>query len=345
MFYDHNLTPLPEYTTIQWQEGTFNSFSKTGKYSQLIYFLKDLIPNKKICICTEFYDSNIINNSDIDLVIINLSDHPVQFSLNLPLTKPSITLDYNFNKPNYHPFHLLFFHWIATVRRPVDFVNKRKHKVSLVNLKSRIHRIYTFLQLCERSYFNQVYVRWLRGGGLVTPDSPTIPEFWHHQTNLDVILGPGGFERFSEIHKSFIDMKNCHNEWNSCRSIGLGWRNSYLNIVGEARVEDMGYLTEKIYKPLLAGQLFLVQGAPGSIAYLRRMGFDVFDDYIDHNRYDQEPDWQRRTDLMLSVLDDIFPNIESIFFATTDRRQQNAKWLASDNLKHRCLQSILDQIP
>jgi hypothetical protein len=48
MFYDHNLTPLPEYTTIQWQEGTFNSFSKTGKYSQLIYFLPPQIVDNKM---------------------------------------------------------------------------------------------------------------------------------------------------------------------------------------------------------------------------------------------------------------------------------------------------------
>ena len=93
MFHDHKLNTLPNYTTIQWDN--YGSFKNIGKYSQLIYFLKDLIPNKKICICTEFYDSNIINNSNMDLVVINVSDHPVRFASNLPLTKPIITLDYN----------------------------------------------------------------------------------------------------------------------------------------------------------------------------------------------------------------------------------------------------------
>ena len=337
MFHDHKLNTLPNYTTIQWDN--YGSFTNIGKYSQLIYFLKDLIPNKKICICTEFYDSNIINNSNMDLVVINVSDHPVRFASNLPLTKPIITLDYNFNKSNYHPFHLLFFNWLSTNQRPVDFTKPRKHIVSLVNFKLRVHRIYTYLQLEKKQYYNQIYIRWLK-------DSSTkLVEDTIDANTLSNILGTGEFDRFLNIRNTFNHIRNRNTEWNNCRSIGLGWRNSYLNIVSEARVEDLGYLTEKIYKPLLAGQLFLVQGAPGSIAYLRRMGFDVFDDYIDHNRYDQELDWQRRTDLMLSVLDDIFPNIESIFFSTTDRRQQNAKWLASDNLKHRCLQSILDQLP
>jgi len=337
MFHDHNLNTLPNYTTIQWDN--YGSFKNIGKYSQLIYFLKDLIPNKKICICTEFYDSNIINNSNMDLVVINVSDHPVRFASNLPLTKPIITLDYNFNKSNYHPFHLLFFNWLSTNQRSVDFTKPRKHIVSLVNFKLRVHRIYTYLQLEKKQYYNQIYIRWLK-------DSSTkLVEDTIDANTLSNILGTGEFDRFLNIRNTFNHIRNRNTEWNSCRSIGLGWRNSYLNIVSEARVEDLGYLTEKIYKPLLAGQLFLVQGAPGSIAYLRRMGFDVFDDYIDHNQYDHEPDWQRRTDLMLSVLDDIFPNIESIFFATTDRRQQNAKWLASDKLKHRCLQSILDQLP
>jgi hypothetical protein len=103
---------------------------------------------------------------------------------------------------------------------------------------------------------------------------------------------------------------------------------SYLNIVTEARCDDIGYLTEKTYKPLRAGQLFLIQGPPGTIAYLRSQGFDTFDDLLDHDKYDNELDWKKRTDLMLSVLDKAYSHIEDYFLSTIERRLKNKTRLA-----------------
>ena len=67
---------------------------------------------------------------------------------------------------------------------------------------------------------------------------------------------------------------------------------SCFNIVTESYFsladQKTTFLTEKTFKPILAFQPFIIVGQPYSIQGLRDLGFDVFDDIINHN-YDEEP--------------------------------------------------------
>jgi hypothetical protein len=47
------------------------------------------------------------------------------------------------------------------------------------------------------------------------------------------------------------------------------------------------FLTEKTFKPIKHGQPFVIVGPPGSVAQVKKMGYAVFDDQIDHS-YDLE---------------------------------------------------------
>ena len=49
------------------------------------------------------------------------------------------------------------------------------------------------------------------------------------------------------------------------------------------------HLTEKIFKPIIAKRPFILVGAPGNLAYLKRYGFKTFDRWVDES-YDQELD-------------------------------------------------------
>jgi hypothetical protein len=60
-------------------------------------------------------------------------------------------------------------------------------------------------------------------------------------------------------------------------------------------------LSEKTYKIFLMGQMPLILGVPDTVSWIRRLGFDVFDDIINHS-YDQEPDPGRRIDLVVAEL-------------------------------------------
>jgi hypothetical protein len=53
--------------------------------------------------------------------------------------------------------------------------------------------------------------------------------------------------------------------------------------------QDKLHLTEKVFKPIVAQRPFFLVSTPGSLAYLKRYGFRIFDRWIDES-YDQEQD-------------------------------------------------------
>ena len=65
------------------------------------------------------------------------------------------------------------------------------------------------------------------------------------------------------------------------------YNDSYLNLILETHldVDQSGgtFLTEKTFKPIKNCQLFVIVGAAGSVAQLRKMGYRTFDTVIDHS--------------------------------------------------------------
>ena len=81
--------------------------------------------------------------------------------------------------------------------------------------------------------------------------------------------------------------------------------NSCVHIVAETIFADNKlYLTEKVFKPMVMSQPFVIFGPPGSLALLRQYGFHTFDHVWDES-YDLETDHDTRlrkcTDLILSI--------------------------------------------
>lgn len=83
-----------------------------------------------------------------------------------------------------------------------------------------------------------------------------------------------------------------------------GYENQYLPEVPPAwcRVNsDRLFFTEKSAKPFLLSQMPLFIAAPGYVNRLRKLGFDLFDDIIDHS-YDKEDNVFKRCDIVFSEL-------------------------------------------
>jgi len=76
-------------------------------------------------------------------------------------------------------------------------------------------------------------------------------------------------------------------------------RNSDWNIPD---AEPSVLVSEKSIKPIMAKQVFLIQGCIGTLTYLKNMGFQTFSSYIDES-YDSNPDWFERTKLIVSETD------------------------------------------
>jgi hypothetical protein len=77
--------------------------------------------------------------------------------------------------------------------------------------------------------------------------------------------------------------------------------NSYFNIVCESNIRSSDelttFLTEKTFKPILWYQPFIIVGQPYSIATLKKDGYDVFEDIIDHS-YDSKDHIFERLELI-----------------------------------------------
>lgn len=59
--------------------------------------------------------------------------------------------------------------------------------------------------------------------------------------------------------------------------------------------------TEKVWKPFKTHQIPVLSSLPGSIQKLRELGFDLFDDFVDHS-YDKEKDHRKRFELAFKEL-------------------------------------------
>ena len=62
------------------------------------------------------------------------------------------------------------------------------------------------------------------------------------------------------------------------------------------------HLTEKIFKPIVTGQPFMLLAGPGNLAYLREYGFKTFNDYWDES-YDNISDHGKRVGAVVTQLE------------------------------------------
>ena len=89
------------------------------------------------------------------------------------------------------------------------------------------------------------------------------------------------------------------------------WTDIYKDIAIEIVAEtnqtaDTFFITEKTFRPIAYGKLFLVIGSPGFEQNLKRMGFDIFDDIIDKS-YDSESSYYR-VDAVFKSLGELLRN-------------------------------------
>lgn len=76
------------------------------------------------------------------------------------------------------------------------------------------------------------------------------------------------------------------------------WQSAMLHVVNETVFyHDKLHLTEKVFKPIVAGRPFVLVAAPGNLAYLRKYGFQTFEPWIDES-YDQETNHNRRLNMI-----------------------------------------------
>ena len=90
---------------------------------------------------------------------------------------------------------------------------------------------------------------------------------------------------------------------NRLRWLNPEWYNStYFSIVAETLFEHSGvFITEKTFKPIAYYHPFVVVGQPGTLAHLKSIGFETYENLFDES-YDSELDHTKR---MTKVIDNV----------------------------------------
>lgn len=89
---------------------------------------------------------------------------------------------------------------------------------------------------------------------------------------------------------------------------------------------DRIFPTEKTILAFSMFQLPLILSVPGTVEFVRSMGFDMFDDIIDHS-YDKEQDPERRILMVVDELERLVNENNLKSYDLTTRLYKNAEWV------------------
>jgi hypothetical protein len=198
-----------------------------------------------------------------------------------------------------------------------------QYKISSLNSNTRYHRVENFVKLKEKSYFDQL---------LFTMYSPWNESFEKHSTpkewwNDDIV------KKFELLRPALaLQVKDSHDGQAITHP---ACTDSYVNYITETSTLDKTItVTEKTWKPIMAGQLGLWLSNPGAVGFLRLIGFDVFDDIMNNHLYDNETNLNRRIDMIHAVIDRLMTlDLAQVFHDTIDRRQANLDRFYSNTLE------------
>lgn len=201
-----------------------------------------------------------------------------------------------------------WYFWSVKNFQNVTLTNKRTNLISCANYNARTHRIYNYLQLTQKSYFDSIYFTMVNDNVSTNRDDEyvlTYEEYEQWNNN-----------KYSKGKKNIL-----HGQLLNAPM----FTDSYFNIITETTANSQNrFLSEKTWKAIACEQLFLMLSNPGSVEMLKAHGVDVYDDLIDHKYYDTELDFVARVKKMHCVLDDIVKNdIKNLFDYTKDRRRKN----------------------
>lgn len=327
-YYDNTLNPITmvPYSNILYDLPLYENSFSYRLVSEYLKINRDL----KICIITsqDLHDNNcnIIDiNKSMDMIYIVVADHEYHGAYhNDTITIPCYTLtsEYPIINTNCIYFPIWLFASRLFAQSDNLHYNEKCYKVSCLNRNPRLERIYNFINLQTLPFVNDIKLSFFSElpnvGGKINNDLLT--SFSSEETNIFASLLdniPASLDLpDNEIIMSITDD---------------GYSNSMLNIITET-YHSINFLSEKTFKPIRAEQLFLMCGPYRAVAQLRDLGFDTFDDYIDHDYYDLEIDWKLRILKMQEVLGQIYNNIDVIYNETCSRRQANNIYFKSDEI-------------
>jgi len=195
----------------------------------------------------------------------------------------------------------------------VDIESKRSKFIGCLNGNPRPHRISNYFQLKEKFDCGQIYNTIFKIEPLYQDDIHS--NDYEKQKFQNLLI--------ESAHEKKYSSDEIIPQWGEAIQLPA-LDDAYIHLTAETNVSNRIFLSEKTWKPIAAGQLFVHFGNPGSIQHLRELGVDVFDDIINHSQYEHLEDWRQRLDAIHNLLNDVLRfDIESIWQETLPRRLLN----------------------
>jgi hypothetical protein len=245
------------------------------------------------------------------------------------------------------PDNLTFISWItwddqlrriASVHGRQDFVNTATRKITSLCSRTSQFKYYATGYMLKNYYNDTTLISYHRQ---VSKQSDTD----HLITNipaLDEIVEFMSYQNPVLIDTTDQQKRNTHmlnTDWHHrghtdsvfCLT-NEGYHYSYSVIDGTEIIHPGPPLSEKTFKPILAGQAIIMVGQANSLSSLSKLGFN-FDYGLDYS-YDAEFKDLTRIQMIFKVIDKIMSmSIEELKKSTKEICTHNSNWAVSDGLK------------
>jgi len=157
-----------------------------------------------------------------------------------------------------------------------------------------MNNLYKGPRIYRLVFLSKLYKQGLLGEGMVSYNIDDWVEeldnmHLNYQTREDIINFCKQAKTSYRVQSSYYNKDNSSAE----QEYPL-WTSAFWHIVSETCFyEKTIHLTEKIFKPIVARQPFLLLSTPGALKYLKGYGFETFNNFIDES-YDEERDHNLR---------------------------------------------------
>lgn len=205
----------------------------------------------------------------------------------------------------YKPFDSWWYRTQQIDQIPSLNINKVSTKsFSFYNRRFRMHRAVMFKELLDSNMLEHADYTYHACTFGDLERNPNYLNDYAAQHIEEIKLSPKNNEYESLINsRKFLDFSSKQLSQETVESVNsplyekdFFYNDSYLDLITETLIndnEDNLFITEKTYRSIASGNIFLIVGQPGVLKYLKSHGIQTFDDLFDES-YDSKLHWYER---------------------------------------------------
>lgn len=200
--------------------------------------------------------------------------------------------------------YFLDYPWFVEKNKPPSIPKNDstiEKKILCYNRRPHVHRkILVYEILNNSNILNNIVLSY---GGTTNKFHYDIHNFLEKIKNIERAKKINEFFQTMEFEIN-VDDRNLENNQASDFDYSTHHK-TFISLVSETNANsDNLFFSEKIYKPIVAKQPFIIYGNPNSLKYLKSLGFKTFDKWIDES-YDSEIVFEKRLDMIIKLCEDI----------------------------------------